>query len=178
MAEKVNENIFFYYTLFSLVTTDIINDLISFVKKSGESHCYNQLLNPQLIVSKRQLKVAIYQTMTAIRKNLTIATDNGIELLIRLSGEKQINKALRYFGVNKSTEKIILVSFGENKDKCYSSHQEIIKRFDIKKNIIENYTFPLIPLSKLAEYYRCDSDIEIVEKAAIEKIASVEIEKV
>ena len=70
-----------------------------------------QVLNPKYIISKRQLEITIYQTIVAFHSNENIARDKGTELLLRLSGYRQIKKALKVFGIEEQSNYVMFIGF-------------------------------------------------------------------
>lgn len=58
------------------------------------------IFNPEYVISMEQVKFAAKITFISIKKGQNIAKNPAIEFLVRLSGKKQISKALE-FGLKK-----------------------------------------------------------------------------
>lgn len=72
-----------------------------------------QSFNPSLLLSMRQIKLLALQTLYAKRINQLLARDAGIDFLMRLANEGQINKAVSIAGA-KAGERAILLVAGES----------------------------------------------------------------
>lgn len=68
-------------------------DLADIIKKNEENIL---IFNPNYILSKQQALFAAKMAMMAMEKNQNIANKLPIEFLVRLSGQKQIAKALEF----------------------------------------------------------------------------------
>ncbi|HOM95523.1 MAG: hypothetical protein GX947_09375 [Tissierellia bacterium] len=62
------------------------------------------------------ISMALYQTIEAFKNESNFAEDFSLEYLIRLSGEKQISKALE-FGIKNGLNRVGIIISEEKKDK-------------------------------------------------------------
>ncbi len=68
------------------------------------------IFNAENIDSQEMLKLAIYHADTSFKQGLNFANDYALEIMLYLSGSKQIDIAKKIFGVNTKTKKFIIVS--------------------------------------------------------------------
>lgn len=85
--------------------------LIELLKKSGA----NAIFDESKAYGLTHISMALYQTTQAFINKSNFADDFSLEYLIRLSGEKQISKALT-FGIKNDTNRIGIIVDEEKKD--------------------------------------------------------------
>jgi tRNA threonylcarbamoyladenosine modification (KEOPS) complex Cgi121 subunit len=86
--------------------------LIAELKKNGA----NAIFDESKAYGSNHISMALYQTIEAFKNNSNFAEDFSLEYLIRLSGEKQISKALT-FGIKNGFNRIGVITNEEDKDK-------------------------------------------------------------
>lgn len=72
------------------------------------------IFNAENIDSQEALKLAIYQADKSFKQGLNFANDYPLEIMLYLSGSKQIDLAKKMFGVNAKTKKFVIVSEDES----------------------------------------------------------------
>ncbi|MGC8497152.1 MAG: KEOPS complex subunit Cgi121 [Thermoplasmata archaeon] len=72
------------------------------------------IFNAENIESQEMLKLAIYHANNSFKQGLNFANDYPLEIMLYLSGSKQIDLAKKIFGVNAETRKFIIVSHDES----------------------------------------------------------------
>ena len=85
--------------------------LIEQIKKNGA----NAIFDESKAYGSNHISMALYQTVQAFKNKSNFADDFSLEYLIRLSGEKQISKALT-FGVKNGSTRIGIIVDEEKKD--------------------------------------------------------------
>lgn len=85
--------------------------LIEQIKKNGA----NAIFDESKAYGSNHISMALYQTVQAFKNKSNFADDFSLEFLIRLSGEKQISKALT-FGVKNGSTRIGIIVNEEKKD--------------------------------------------------------------
>ncbi|KYC45310.1 MAG: Regulatory protein [Candidatus Methanofastidiosum methylothiophilum] len=138
-----------------LVFESQINDaeeLISILKKNGADAIFDE----SKTYGSNHISMALYHTIQAFKNKSNYAEDFSLEFLIRLSGEKQISKALA-FGIKNGISRIGIITNEENKDKIieilgrpvapgkydkdfiieYFEIKDINNRLEIEKKIFE-----------------------------------------
>ncbi len=149
------------------------NDLFELIKENQSNTISIQVIDPTWIVSKKHLQAAVYHTLKAFKNRRNIARRSETELLIRLSGFRQIKNAVKVFGINDQTNTLLFIAFGGT---C-KENESILERFFSNTDLeqIENAELPITDIQKLLEYYECEKDSILLEKKVLEKIAVVEI---
>ncbi len=150
-----------------------IDNLFELIKENQNNSISIQVIDPTWIVSKKHLQAAVYHTLKAFKNGRNIARGSETELLIRLSGFRQIKKAVKAFGINDQTNTLLIIAFGGT----YKENESILERFFSNTNLeqIENTQLPITDIQKLLEYYGYEKDSILLEKEVLEKIATVEI---
>ncbi|MCK5140697.1 MAG: hypothetical protein KAQ70_00745 [Candidatus Heimdallarchaeota archaeon] len=150
-----------------------IDNLFELIKENQNDSISIQVIDPTWIVSKKHLQAAVHHTLKAFKNGRNIARESETELLIRLSGFRQIKNAVKAFGINDQTNTLLFIAFGGT----YKENESILERFfsytDLEQ--IENIHLPITEIQKLFEYYGCEKDTILLEKEVLEKIATVEI---
>ena len=85
--------------------------------------CVIQLVNPKKVFGKRHVLHCILLTESAFKGNTNIASSPGLEFLIRLSGTRQINKAINRMSPKG---KALVVVFGKGAMKCYEKARDTV----------------------------------------------------
>ena len=149
------------------------DDLFELIKENQNDTTSIQVIDPKWIVSKKHLQAAVYHTLKAFRNGRNIARGSETELLIRLSGFRQIKNAIKAFGINNQTNIFLLIAFGGT----YSENESILERFFSNTDLeqVENAELPITDVQKLLVYYGCEKDSSLLEKEVLEKIAIMEI---
>ena len=150
-----------------------VDDLFELIKENQTDAITFQIVNPTWIVSKKHLQVAVYHTLKAFKLGRNIARGSETELLIRLSGFKQIKNAVKAFGINDQTNILLLIVFGGTYKENELALERISSKSDLEK--IENVELPITEIQKLLEYYGSGKETISLEKEVLERIAVVEI---
>ncbi len=108
--------------------------LIKKLKKNGAKAIFDESKTYGL----NHISMALYQTIRAFENNSNFANDFSLEYLIRLSGEKQISKALE-FGIKDRTNRIGIILDEEKKDSIIDilGHPKTPGKFD--KEFVRKY---------------------------------------
>ncbi len=152
------------------LSTDVLFELI---KKSQNDSISIQVINPKWIVSKKHLQAAVYHTLKAFKNGRNVARGTETELLLRLSGYRQIKNAIKAFGVDNQTKTLLIVAFGGTSKENESILERFFSNTDLEQ--VENAELPITNIQKLLTYYGCEKDSSLLEKKVLEKIAMVEI---
>lgn len=92
--------------------------------------CVVQLVNPNKVLGKKHLLHCILLTERAFKKGRNIASSPDIEFLLRLSGTRQIDKAIKQMSPKKEA---LVVVFGKNAGECYKKAKEQVGWSEIKR---------------------------------------------
>lgn len=129
--------------------------------------CYGKraaLFNPELVAGYPHLEFARVVTDTAFERGENIARDYSIEFLVRLSGRKQIEKALR-IGIGKETYVGVFAEAG------------VIKIMETQLKNRNDSLLELTPEKELSirEFFEVSGSGKILQKNIFEKIALLSV---
>ncbi len=71
------------------------------------------LINPRIVCGKLHLQQAAYLAANAHQGNYNLANDKSTEVLLYLTAQRQISKAIKIGGINNDVEYVAWASFGE-----------------------------------------------------------------
>lgn len=118
----------------------IVENIPSFLKEidkitSLEEDSIIQLLGCDYVCGMSHLKQAISQAIKAFNEKQNFANDKGLEICVRLSGQKQISQALKILGIKKKGN--ILVVYINSTDKQVELTEKLLSGRNDK--LIEEY---------------------------------------
>ncbi len=87
-----------------------------------------QVINADMVAGKEHLEHAINQAIKAFNKGRNIAKNILLEVLVRLSGQRQIRHAIDKFGIKPGVRNIVIIS----KDK--SLIESFVKKYKCKED--------------------------------------------
>ena len=97
-------------------------------------------INTDNICGKKHLKQAIAQAFKAFDEKQNFANDPGLEIVVRLSAQKQINKALKKLGI-KEKGNITVLYIDTTQDQIQETQKLFVNRYD---NLLEEYDLDMI----------------------------------
>ncbi len=157
-----------------------IKDSDSAIKKllaeSKKLNSFAQLISLKPIASEEQITFALEQSMDSFAKKTNFSKSLELEFLTRLSGQRQINKAMDLFALEKGKNEVALILYSENKKNIQELIKFVEKEIDfkvkkdfIKQNAKKNGKF-------IAEIYGIgEEELKILplEESVLERIAMV-----
>ena len=173
MDDEINSN--YELDFFHLPPNFSVDRFLEFLKKRKNQKIVVQAFDLRWVVSKRQVKIAIYHVLKAFRDFKNIAKEKSTEFIIRLSGEHQIKKAFQSFGLTSQSEKIAILVFGSSKSENEKEREKILEYFFSEGVESSNFSLPLTSLEKLSTFYKSKKNLAEIEKKALEKMAILEI---
>ena len=165
----------YQYSVFSTSQPFNSKTVIELIKKQKKDNVHLQILDPTFIVSEKQIIAALYHTKKAFQRENNIARDFTTEFLLRLSGKRQISNAINFLGIKDSCINIMIIAFGEKKEEIEYEFDIILETISKNINLQTKKKLPIESLEKLALHYKCEENLEIIEKKAFETMAFVEI---
>ena len=174
MEEK--EVIPFSYRICTLSSSFNIENVVSNLKNSKECKISTQILNPALIVSKRHLSVAIHHTLKSFKIKRNVARDSSTEFLIRISGRRQISKALDLYGITHDSTNVLVLVFGGTEKENNESLSDFIQTMGLEELEKEKQKLPISSLEILTEFYDCLKNPDDLEKKALELMATIDVQ--
>ena len=165
----------FTYNIYLLPSSFDLDQLIERSKTREKSQVTLQVIDPTWITSEKHISVAIYHTQKAFDEERNFARDLATEFLIRVSGQRQIKNAIKQFGVQEKSKQILVVAFGGTKAENEDVELEFTRNINFKIESMDKETLPLSDIKKLSEFYNCKENLQDIERAALEKMAVIEI---
>ncbi|MHA1990058.1 MAG: KEOPS complex subunit Cgi121 [Candidatus Hodarchaeales archaeon] len=161
------------------------DDLLLYIKEleDFEGLFSLQLFNHQLIISKNQIESAIWHAIQGYNSKNMISKELGLEILIYLSGQRQIAKAISKFGIPKTNLSAGLIIVGENDANLFNEILSSIKQVFHNRDLtlepfnpqFETEKIPtLITNYELGKNYKKTGKKEI-ERLILSKIALLRI---
>ncbi|MDO5826013.1 MAG: KEOPS complex subunit Cgi121 [Methanosphaera sp.] len=143
-----------------------IEKIPSFLKQIDEITALNdesiiQLLDCDYICGRRHLNQGISQAIKAFNEKENFANDNGLEICVRLSAQKQISQALKLLGIKEKGN--IIVIYINATDKQIELTEELLS--DRNDELIEMYDE-----DSIIKAYDLYDDVNVVD-AICERIA-------
>ncbi len=105
-----------------------IIDLLQELKASNKQILDLQSFQFNSLLSQRQLLSAVWHAWNGFKNHYSISNLLSIEFLLYVSGQRQISKALEFFGLEQQVEKFSLIVF----------HENIIKKGDFISFFVQN----------------------------------------
>jgi len=140
-----------------------------------DNECFGQLAASKAIASERHVRHAVGQTLWAFENKRNFVESKELELLIRLSGIKNAQKAIGAIGIREGEQEIAIIAFGERPEKALKEIKALIgfKEARHSANIKELERLFGIGKKELAAF---KDRKKALESAVIEKIALLELE--
>ena len=138
----------------------IITELIKIEKKfPSKSHLL--IIDAFAAAGINHLKGCILLALKAFSQKNNIAKSLNTEILLYLSGYRQISKAIKQVGLAKTTKEILAIQLTSNdKENDFFNFQKFFNNFDIK---FEKY-FSDIENFHLSDYKKIKQNLNIHEK--------------
>ena len=152
-----------------------IDKLIEIARANQNTNVHLQLIDPTLIVSKKQIMIAIYHTLKAFENKRNTARTEATEFLLRISGKNQISSALELFGIKEESKSILLITFGGDLQENKKEVENFLNAANIPNENKFQIKFPLLSIKELSAIYNCEEDIEIIRKTVYENMAALSI---
>jgi tRNA threonylcarbamoyladenosine modification (KEOPS) complex Cgi121 subunit len=120
-----------------------------------------QSFNHTKIISSRQIKSAVWHAIQGFLSNKMISNQLSVDVLLYLSCQRQISKAIEKLGISRKVKKFGLIVISGNITKNAQSYLSMLKfRFD-----------EYLPNIKLIEINPENSNVNQIEKRILSKIA-------
>ena len=130
------------------VNCDNINQLFEKINRSKNDYSY-QIFDAKAIGGVEHLYFAAVNALKAFNQGLNISKTFSLELLLYVSGQRQISKAIEMVGIKRDTKEVVLVIVSQDKEMVSNAN---------------------ICLSKIIGSTRDDSVLEIHDPNSVAKI--------
>ena len=87
-----------------------------------------QFVDPRKILGSNHIYFATLNALKAFKNKKNISKSLSIEILLYISGQKQIEVAIRLFGLQKKNRNLILIAVGEKKEEKKSLENKLAKK--------------------------------------------------
>ncbi|MCS4541596.1 MAG: KEOPS complex subunit Cgi121, partial [Euryarchaeota archaeon] len=127
MIKKILEDYVGIFGLVNLAPIDV-EELTKKVKElAKKTQTAIQVFDPAVIAGFDHVFRAAYLALKSFKQKTNISTDLAVELLIYVSGRKQIQEAIKLFGVKQNSLQIVVVMISDSQKKIENSVAELLK---------------------------------------------------
>ena len=120
------------------------------------------LINPKVVCGKLHLQQAAYLSASAHQGNYNLANDKSTEVLLYLTAQRQISKAIKIGGIDNTIEALAWVSFGETPKKLF----ELVKK---DESVIDISNFD-------SSGFNSEIGIDKIQKIVMTKTATLSVQ--
>tara|TARA_B100001029_G_C14791255_1_gene301951 strand:- start:28 stop:477 length:450 start_codon:yes stop_codon:yes gene_type:complete len=120
------------------------------------------LINPKVVCGKLHLQQAAYLSASAHQGNYNLANDKSTEVLLYLTAQRQISKAIKIGGIDNTIESLAWVSFGETPKKLF----ELVKK---DESVIDISNFD-------SSGFNSEIGIDKIQKIVMTKTATLSVQ--
>ncbi len=90
-----------------------MEQMIKFMEKNAET----QIVSLKLAFTEKNVEHAVKETLRAIKQGRNISRKTNIELVLRLAGERQIQKALKKVGLEEKN--LVFICFNDQPEETW-----------------------------------------------------------
>lgn len=87
-----------------------IEKIDKLLRESEKNNCIAQVIRKDAIAGPHQLLLSVLETYLALNKKSTIAKRPSLELLLRISGTRQIRDAIRDCGIVEGVSGLVIIT--------------------------------------------------------------------
>ena len=120
------------------------------------------LINPKVVCGKLHLQQAAYLSASAHQGNYNLANDKSTEVLLYLTAQRQIAKAIKIGCIDNTIESLAWVSFGETPKKLF----ELVKK---DESVIDISNFD-------SSGFNSEIGIDKIQKIVMTKTATLSVQ--
>ena len=120
------------------------------------------LINPKVVCGKLHLQQAAYLSASAHQGNYNLANDKSTEVLLYLTAQRQISKAIKIGGIDNTIESLAWVSFGETPKELF----ELVKK---DESVIDISNFD-------SSGFNSEIGIDKIQKIVMTKTATLSVQ--
>jgi len=177
IEKKLNSNFLIIKT--GSIDTNNAETMLKKLSSNKTNFPIISIISLKPIISIEQIESAIHHSLKAFENNSNTAKSIQLEMLLFLSAQKQLNKALELMQLNGKDE-VALIGFGKNKKQVLNEIKSLEKSINftqknglIEKNLKKNFN----QLKKL--FNISDTEIKILsEKNKFDGLQKIVLEKI
>ena len=172
--------------IYSLLNNDVLADIESLLNELSKDTAVIEIFRSDFIISLKQIYFAAISAINAFNSKTNIARSLGIEILLRLSSETQINQAIKKVGVNRDLNEVGVCIVAKNVNELVELSNKLLQEIN-GVELTEESLHSLERVYKALEFYNIkQEEIESIQardlyEAALflvlERIATVDIER-
>jgi len=172
--------------VYSLPSKDISIDIERLLNELSKNTAVVEIFRSDFIISLKQIYFAAISAINAFNSKTNIARSLGIEILLRLSSETQINQAIKKVGVNRDLNEVGVCIVAKNVNELVELSNKLLQEIN-GVELTEESLHSLERVYKALEFYNIkQEEIESIQardlyEAALflvlERIATVDIER-
>ncbi len=172
--------------VYRLLGKDRIENFERIIDELSGGDVIIELFNSEFIISLKQIVFAALSAINAFLSESNIARSLGIEILLRLSSETQIDRAIDKIGVNKNVDEVGVCIVSKDIDKLEETMRSLLQKISTVE-ITEESLHSIDRVKKTVEFYNIRREevesiqardfYEAVLLIVLEKIATVDVER-
>ena len=128
-------------------------------------HSGAQVARGEIVVSYFQAFHALYQAYLAFKRKINVSRSLALEILLRLSGTRQIDDALDFAGLRDGSRLLCLLALDTEEQRLRELEKQMMETFELKE------TTPKPNLMLVKDLYGCNT-----EPCVVTKISNVNLE--
>ena len=158
------------------VIKELDNTLKNIAGILAKNQCFGQVVNARAIASEKHIRQAVEQSLAAFgQEGSNFSNRQEMELLIRLSGRKQIGKAVEALGIKEGMQEIAVIAAGENGEKAVKEIALFLKLEKTRHKPDAAFLKKAFGISEKELAILLEKE-KAVESAVLEKATLVELE--
>lgn len=165
-------NIWACYASFKLKNRNL-NEIFEYISRIKSKVDILQLVDADKICGELHLLSGIYRTYRAKKESKNIAKENSVELLLRLSGKRQINEAISILGLNEKTRNVLVCCCDQDLDKAKLVTEELVSHLSEFENDVFINVYDKVKEEEIKKTFNIRTNN--IEKEVLMKISYIEL---
>jgi len=185
--EKINYRDYFISSgVYSLLNKDVLADIERLLNELSKDTAVVEIFKSDFIISLKQIYFAVISAINAFDSKTNIARNLGIEILLRLSSETQIDRAIQKIGVKRDLNEIGICIVARSINELVELSNKLLEQIN-GVELAEESLHSLDRVNKALEFYNIrQEEIESIQSRdlyeaalflVLERIATVDIER-
>jgi tRNA threonylcarbamoyladenosine modification (KEOPS) complex Cgi121 subunit len=172
--------------IFGLPSKNVLVGIEKLLNELSKDTAVVEVFRSDFIISLKQVYLAAMSAINAFNSKTNIARSLGIEILLRLSSETQIDQAIRKIGVNRDLNEVGVCIVARNMNELMKLSNKLLQEIN-GVELTEESLHSLDRVYKALEFYNVkQEEIESIQARdlyeavlflILERIATVDIER-
>jgi len=116
---------------------ELLDEVIN-IERTSKDIDHIVVLRASLIFSPLLIMKAIYNSLISFKRGRNIAKKFPVEVMLYLSGRRQISEAISLFGPRDSDSRVVICVLSKNRSYAYRILYNIIRKYGITFNLKES----------------------------------------